>query len=122
MKTKTIEIKPEKVIHGFAEFIISIDMDDVIVTVEATPYLGKRLTYVSVRDKKTCLPKVRVITPQWVWRKIRNMLKTGSSDIQDFIHYTIKTYASLNVTDISLRQPNYERLYFEEPFRLLSLM
>ena len=95
-------------------FIISVGTKDgVYILVEATPYLGRLYTYVSVRHPDGCRPTMRVLAPAWVWRRVKRIVRKGG-DIHKFILGVFTEYAVLNATS------NY-RIYYEEPHRLLQL-
>ncbi len=105
-----------------AGYIISIKReDDVIIKVEATPYLGKLYTVVSyVAVDENCKPIFRTIVPPWVWRRIKKMIKNGASirQIEEFVFYAAKDFVSINITD--RHGGSKYRIYYEEPYRLLS--
>jgi hypothetical protein len=117
MKTSGIE----KIESGLFDFIINIEMKDVWILVESATFRGTRYTYISVRDKN-CIPQMRIIVPAWVWRQIKEMIKNGDVHrIDNFILQVFKSFITINVSNKALDE-NYEKLYFEEPWRLLSLM
>ncbi len=96
--------------------IIQIETkDNVVILVEATPYLGKLYSYVSVRHRGECRPTIRVLAPIWVWRRVKKMLRNGGN-VYKFILDVFKEYAVINTTTSD------KRIYYEEPFRLLPLL
>ncbi len=120
MNTKT-QINQTQIEISAIGYLINIRReDDVIIKVEATPYLGKLytiITYTAVDEN--CRPIFRTIVPPWVWRRTKKMIKNGADirQIEKFVFYAAKDFISINVTD--KHKPKY-RIYYEEPYRLLS--
>ena len=115
---------PQPEVETYAT-IISIKLgDDTKILIETISSLGRmRFAYISVRDEK-CMPRMRVLTPLWVWRWIKKMIRNGDVDsVNDFILQVFKEFAVINVPDKALfGKPNYDRIYYEEPYRLLSIL
>jgi hypothetical protein len=122
METKTFET--EKIERHAFDYIITIDMGNNIAIIEITPYLGNKVTYVALRDKKSCVPQIRTVMPIWTWRKIKRMLDEGK-DINKFLYYAIKMFILLNLPDTTIEQRkyiNHELQFYKEPERLLALL
>jgi hypothetical protein len=113
--------KPEVEMESMYEYIIRIKLGDDRILIETMSYLGTRFACVSIRDKR-CVPWIRVAVPLWVWRRVRRMIRSGNVDdvVNNFLKQVVKEFIIINVSDRALGKPNYDRIYYEEPYRLLS--
>jgi len=126
MKTEKIQTpKPEVEMISMSTNIISIKLGDRRLLIETASNIGIRFAYISIRDEN-CIPHMRVATPLWVWRWVKKMIRSGKVDsVNDFILQVFKEFAAINAPDRALGKlgkPNYDRIYYEEPYRLLSIL
>jgi len=122
IQTKNDHVKPEVEMISMFDTIISIKLGDDRILIETMSKMGVRFAYVSIRDKR-CVPQIRVAVPLWVWRWVKKMIRNGNVDdvVNNFLKQVVKEFAVINVSDRVLGKPNYDRIYYEEPYRLLSI-
>ena len=122
IQTKNDHVKPEVEMISMFDTIISIKLGDDKILIETMSKMSVRFACVSIRDKR-CVPQIRVATPLWVWRWVKKMIRNGNVDdvVNNFLKQVVKEFAVINVSDRALDKPNYDRIYYEEPYRLLSI-
>ena len=89
-----------------------------VVKITATPYLGKLYTCVEFlsANEGDYMPIIRGILPAWVWRRVKEMITSVNiQQIEQYVFYATKEFIAINTTYV-----NEARIYYEEPYRLLT--